>query len=213
MERELFDVLDCTGRRAGEVIGRDEAHASGAWHGAFHCLMVYPRGGRPAALFQRRAAEKKIAPGLLDVTVGGHYASGEDASSAGPREIAEELGLAVPYADLVPLGRRVALYCFTPGVREQEFQDVFLLPREGRPELLTLQPGEVDAVLEMDVETGIGMFGGGGPATGRLIDAAGAETEVMVRPEDFVPCIDSYYLKMLVLARRYCAGERTALAI
>ena len=69
--------------------------------------MVYPRAGSLNALFQRRSPAKKIAPGLFDVTVGGHYASGEDARAAGPREIAEELGMEVPYAALVPLGRRI----------------------------------------------------------------------------------------------------------
>jgi isopentenyldiphosphate isomerase len=212
MEDELFDVLDCSGRRTGETIERDAAHASGAWHGAFHCLIVYPRGGRPTALFQKRAAAKRIAPGLFDVSAGGHYASGEDAASAGPREIAEELGLSVPFGSLVPLGRRVFVHCFTPGVREMEFQDVFLLPLGGRPQGVRLQAGEVDALLELDVEEGIGLFGGGS-AAGRLIDAAGAETACSVRPAGFVPCLDNYYLKLLVLARRYLGGERSALAI
>lgn len=209
---EQFDVLDRAGRRTGEVVGRDAAHANGIWHGAFHCLMVYPREGGTAALFQRRSDAKQIAPGLFDVTVGGHYTSGEDARAAGPREIAEELGLAVPFAALVPLGRRIFVHEFAPGVRELEFQDVYLLPLDGRPGPLRLQAGEVDAVLELGVEEGIGLFSGG-TARGTLIDAAGSERSVPVHAEDFVPCADNYYLKLLVLARRYRNGERAALAI
>lgn len=213
MELELFDVLDCAGRRTGTVIDRDAAHATGAWHGAFHCLMAYPAAGEHRVLFQKRAAVKKIAPGLFDVTVGGHYASGEDAAAAGPREIAEELGLAVPFADLVPLGRRVFLLCPAPGIREQEIQDVFLLPRPGRPERMRLQPDEVDGMLELDVEAGIALFDSGGPASGTFIDRSGTTSPLTVRQEDFVPCLDRYYLKMLLLARRYLRGERSALAV
>ena len=209
---ELFDVLDGTGRRTGEVIGRDEAHANGVWHGSFHCLMIYPREGRPAALFQLRSATKQIAPGLFDVTVGGHYVSGEDARAAGPREIAEEIGLTVPYAALVPLGRRIFVHYFTAGVRELEFQDVFFLPLGSRPGRLRLQASEVEAMLELDVQEGIDLFSGGA-ARGTLIGAEGSERSVQLHPGDFVPCIDNYYLKLLVLARRYQNGERTALAI
>src|SRR5512143_1190983 len=92
---ETFDILDCRGRRTGEIIERGEAHRTGAWHGAFHCLVISERGGQGYALFQKRSLTKKIAPGKFDVSVGGHYTTGEDASVAGPREIREELGLDV----------------------------------------------------------------------------------------------------------------------
>jgi hypothetical protein len=144
--------------------------------------------------------------------VGGHYVSGEDARVAGPREIAEEIGLAVPFASLVPVGRRIFVHSFTPGVRELEFQDVFLLPLDSRPGRLRLQASEVEAVLELDAQEGIDLFSGGA-ASGTLIDADGSERPVQIHPGDFVPCIDNYYLKLLVLARRYQNGERTALAI
>jgi len=211
---EQFDVLDCTGRKTGARIGRDDAHANGVWHGAFHCLICYRREGRELALFQRRSREKKIAPGLFDVSVGGHYTAGEDAAVAGPREIREELGLTVPFSSLVPVGRRIFVYCFSPGVIEYEFQDVFLLPLDIRPARLVLQPGEVDAVLELDVEEGIRLFSGRmAAAHGVLTAGAGTEGLTTVGPAEFVPCIDSYYLKLLMLAQRYARGERDALAI
>jgi len=87
MVTEHFDVLDCAGRKTGRTIPRDDAHRTGVWHGAFHGLIVYERNNRKHALFQKRSANKKIAPGKFDVSVGGHYASGEDAKTAGPREI------------------------------------------------------------------------------------------------------------------------------
>lgn len=148
------------------------------------------------------------------MSVGGHYAAGEGAAAAGPREIREELGLTVPFTSLVPVGRRVFVYCFTPGVFEYEFQDVFLLPLDARPDRLVLQPGEVDALLELDVEQGIRLFSGKtAEANGVLAARTGEEGLATVGTAEFVPCIDSYYLKLLMLARRYSRGERETLVI
>jgi isopentenyldiphosphate isomerase len=211
---EFFDVLDCAGRKTGGRIGRDAAHAEGVWHGSFHCCMIYPRSGVACALFQLRSRSKLIAPGKFDVSVGGHYAAGEGPEIAGPREIGEELGLAVSFGQLVPVGKRTYVHCFTPGVREYEFQDVYLLPMAERPRGLLLQNEEVEGVLEMDIEQGIRLFSGQQEAAeGRFLGPGGEETIRTVMPPDFVPCLDNYYCRLLVLARRYFAGERQALAI
>lgn len=214
MDEEQFDVLDCTGRLTGSKIGRDDAHATGTWHGAFHCLLFFRREGRTLALFQLRSQEKKIAPGLFDVTVGGHYAAGETAEVAGPREIGEEIGLNVRFEQLIPLGRRTFVYCFTSAGKEFEFQDIFLLPLDGPPEGAALQAGEVDALLEMEVEQGIALFGGrAASAPGRLHFRTGGTEQRDVTAAEFVPCLDQYYLKLLLLVRRYAGGERELLAI
>ncbi len=214
MPEELFDILDCAGRKTGKTIPRDEAHRTGAWHGAFHCLIVYERDGRNYALFQLRSAEKLIAPGKFDVSVGGHYATGEDAKIAGPREIMEELGLDVKFDDLLPLGRRVFVYCFTPRIMEYEFQDVFLFPKPVRPEELVLQAGEVDAVLELDIERGIELLTGKLPVLECPLFAGKRIRErASISPKDFVPCLDNYYLKLLLLSRRHLNGEREPLVI
>jgi isopentenyldiphosphate isomerase len=211
---EHFDILDCTGRKTGEVIARDEAHRTGVWHGAFHCLIVSLRDGRGQALFQKRAARKKIAPNKFDVSVGGHYSAGEDAKVAGPREIGEELGLDVRFTELLPLGRRVFVYCSTPGVNECEFQDVFMLSRDIRVAGLKLQREELDGVVQMDVEQGISLFSGKTPFIEMMLIRPGGKDEPLsVSRDDFVPCLDNYYLKLLLLARRYVNGERELLVI
>ncbi len=201
--------------KTGELITRDEAHRTGVWHGAFHCMIVGERNGREYALFQRRSLLKKIAPGKLDVSVGGHYAAGEDAAAAGPREMREELGIDVRYADLIPIGRRVFVYCFTPGVKEFEFQDIFLLPRNKRQEeALTLQAEELDGVIFLDVEEGISLLSGQMPVvTTALCRSDGRNEPVRVSADDFVPCVDNYYLKLLMLVRRFLKGDHESLII
>lgn len=211
---EQFDVLDCTGRKTGALIERDRAHATGTWHGSFHCLITYPRKGRPVVLFQRRSLEKKIAPGAYDVSVGGHYSAGEGPELAGPREISEELGLNVSFASLLPLGKRIFVHCFTQSVQEYEFQDVFLLPLDRPPTDLALQPGEVDGALEMDVEDGLRLFSRSISALDcAVLEPDGTRKRALVREVDFVPCLDRYYLKLLQIVARHARGERSGLAI
>ena len=206
---ENFDILDCRGMKTGETLSRDEAHRTGAWHGAFHSLIIYERGGRGYALFQKRSPGKKIAPGKFDVSVGGHYGAGENAATAGPREIKEELGLDIRFDELLPVGRRVFVYCFAPGVKEYEFQDVFLLPKYVRPEEITLQKEEVDVLLEMEIEPGIRLFSREIPRVeGRFFRGESEAGLIPVSVEEFVPCLDNYYLKLLLLSQRYFGGER-----
>jgi len=211
---ELLDILDGTAKKTGGTIPRDEAHRSGIWHGAFHCLIIGERQGRGYAIFQKRSHEKLIAPDRYDVSVGGHYAAGEGPETAGPREIREELGLEVRFGDLVPLGKRVFVYCFTPGITEHEFQDVYLLRRDVNPGELTLQPGEVDAVLELDIERGIELHSGRKSMVGGTLVRPDLPAEaVAVSAREFVPSVDNYYLKLLLLAKRYLKGEREGLVV
>ncbi len=211
---EFFDKLDCRGVKTDAVISRDEAHRTGVWHGAFHCLIIGERNGQGYALFQKRSMAKKIAPGKFDVSVGGHYAAGEDAAIAGPREIKEEIGLVIRPEDLVSLGRRVFVYCFTPGTTEYEFQDVFLLYRTMDLNELALQREELDGVVEMNVDEGIALFSGRQAKIDAVILRADGPTERLpVSAVDFVPCLDNYYLKLLLLAKRYINGERELLLI
>jgi isopentenyldiphosphate isomerase len=211
---EFFDVLDCTAEKTGETIERNEAHRTGAWHGAFHCLIVSQRDGKWTVLFQKRSASKKIAPGKFDVSVGGHYSSGEDAHAAGPREIKEELGLDVAFSELIPLGRRVFTYCFTPGVRECEFQDVYLLHRDLGATDLSLQKEELDGVIQLDIDDGIALLSGSvRDIESSLIDPFGKTRVIRITSDAFVPCLDNYYLKLLLVAKRFASGDRHVLVI
>ncbi|HUL01054.1 MAG TPA: NUDIX domain-containing protein [Nitrospirota bacterium] len=212
---EYVDVLDCAANKTGEIITRYAAHRTGTWHGAFHCLIVYEREGQGYVLFQKRSMSKKIAPGKFDVSVGGHYASGEDAATAGPREIKEELGLDIKFKDLYPIGRRIFVHGQRRGIVEHEFQDVFLLLRPLVPHTLTLQQEELDGVIEMGVKEGIKLFSQKELQTPCLFyENRGASNSILsVSADDFVFCIDNYYLKLLLLTQRFLHGAHDPLVI
>jgi len=151
---------------------------------------------------------------MFDVSVGGHYAAGEDAREAGPREITEELGLNSNFRELVPLGRRIFVHCFSSGSKECEFQDVFLLPRDLELNQLKLQKEELDGALQVDIEEGIKLFSGRErEIKAPFIDLSGRISQVRVSADEFVPCLDRYYLKLLLLAKKYSKGPREPLAI
>ncbi len=146
--------------------------------------------------------------------MGGHYSAGEDAAVAGPREIQEELGIDVRFSDLLSVGRRILIYCFTPGFMEYEFQDVFLLHHDIQPEQFTLQREELDGTIELDVEQGIELF------SGKILRAqvhftktSGDMIPILITVDDFVPCLDNYFLKLLLLVRRYMNADREHLLI
>jgi isopentenyl-diphosphate Delta-isomerase len=89
---EYFDVLTADGTPTGESLPRDQVHSRGLWHGSVQAWVVNARG---ELLLQQRSHTKKTDPGLWDVSVCGHIASGDDAIAAAIREAQEELGLTI----------------------------------------------------------------------------------------------------------------------
>ena len=126
---ELLDVYDEWGTHLG-VEGRDVVHRDGLWHHGFHLWVV----AGDEVLLQRRSARKLTHPGLLDATAAGHIGAGEDVLAGGMREVGEELGVAYPESELVPLGVRAMSDRVGPGDRlvNREFQHVYVVA-DARP--------------------------------------------------------------------------------
>lgn len=102
METEKLKVFDENRNLLG-IETREEVHRNGYWHETFHCWIVSREEGADRIYLQLRSSDKKDFPGLLDITAAGHLLSTETVHD-GVREVAEELGLAVSFEDLVPLG-------------------------------------------------------------------------------------------------------------
>ena len=102
---EMLDIYDELNRYLG-VKERASVHRDGDWHRVFHCWVVWRDAqGSDWLLLQRRGAHKPTFPLHLAVTVGGHYQAGESVED-GLREVREELGVYLPFAALIPCGRR-----------------------------------------------------------------------------------------------------------
>jgi len=145
---ELLEVFDATGRPTGRARTRAEIHLAGDWHLAFHCWIVR-RGGREVVL-QRRALGKDTFGGCWDAAAAGHWRFGETPAEAA-REIAEELGIHVPFSDLRPRSVERTSRHFANGLTDREFHQVYVL-QDDRP--LTdyrPDPTEVIGVAAFDV--------------------------------------------------------------
>ena len=97
--RELVDVID----EAGNVIGtatRAEVRAQNLWHRSVFIVVVT---SADELVVHQRADWKDIWPSRWDVGFGGVVDAGEGFDDAAVRELAEEAGVTIAPADLVPL--------------------------------------------------------------------------------------------------------------
>lgn len=183
---------------------REAVHRLGFWHQTFDCWLVRP-DPVPRVLFQRRSLAKLDYPGLWDTSVGGHIQAGESVSD-GVREIREELGVEVAWSAVHPLGTRVKASS-TLGRRDYEFQEVHLVELALDGCAFAPDWAEVSGLTWIGVAEGLAFFQGRQPSIEAEIyhGVAGLGTETL-RIEDFVPCLDRYYQRVLIMAERYLAG-------
>lgn len=207
---EVFDILDpVTGYPTGQIKARSLVHAEGDWHGAFHLWLVN-NSKEPMMYLQRRKEDKDVAPGYLDVPVGGHYRSGEKMAD-GVREVEEEIGLTVKLEDLTPLGKRLVVYR-EEGIKNNELIDVFLYKTDLRIEAFQLQPEELAGFYEIPVREMLKLF----TVEGYSYQAQGVEVlnrqtqphQLNVTKRSFVPSIDAYAYKVAIQVERYFEGKQ-----
>ncbi|MFC6871719.1 NUDIX hydrolase [Haloechinothrix salitolerans] len=140
---------------------KKEAHRQGLWHRTFSALALNP--------ITRRIMLQKKAPGrysfdrpdYADITVGGHYHAGETIPD-GIREVHEELGLDIEYADLHPIGLRQTAVTLAPDYIEREFQHWHLLPLGIDLDAIPLADAEVSGLVDLDIDDAIALAEGAG---------------------------------------------------
>jgi len=89
---EILDVVDEQDRVIGQKL-RSELYAAGQKN--FRVVNAFIEDSRGLILIPRRSQERKMFPGALDTSVGGHVLAGEDYLDALIRETREECGLDV----------------------------------------------------------------------------------------------------------------------
>jgi isopentenyldiphosphate isomerase len=154
---ELLEVFDRAGQGTGRAKARSTIHLDGDWHQAFHCWIVRSASGE--IVLQQRAAGKDTFPNCWDAAAAGHWRFGETPAEAA-REIGEELGLDVSFADLTYRGCERMARRFPNGLIDREHHQVYVLDCalplvDYRPD-----PREVRAVAAFRSADLLGLLGG-----------------------------------------------------
>ncbi len=101
MVTESWDVYDRAGNKTGQTRGRDEKFRPDEYGLCASLWIARPDG---KLLIQKRAPQKKYAPGKWSIT-GGVVRAGETSAQGCLREVAEEIGLELNPEDIEFLNR------------------------------------------------------------------------------------------------------------
>lgn len=131
---EKRDIYDLYGHKTGKITDRWSPLGEGEFCRTV-CVCVFNSKGE--LLIQKRSADKKLWPGMWDVSAAGAAQVGENGQQAAERELLEEMGITADFSNVRP---RLTTY-FRDG-----FSDVFFLVTDLDPNGLTVQTEEVTAV-------------------------------------------------------------------
>ena len=146
---ELVDLYDENRLPLGRTAERHAPKGPGEHRIVVHVCVFDSRG---RMLIQKRTLEKRIWPGLWDVTVGGGVDAGETSRQGAVREVGEELGY-----DLDLIGLRPAVTVNFEG----GFDDFFVVTRDLDLGDLRLQKEEVSDVRWATLEETLAMLENG----------------------------------------------------
>jgi len=143
MDDEYLDILDEHGQPVGKSCLKSVAHQKGYFHPTVH-VWFYTKQG--AVLLQKRGANKQTFPNFWDVSVAGHVGAGESIETAALREVKEEIGLEIHVEDLTKIDVRKNVNLHPNGIKDCEFQHVFLIELKASLDDMCMQVDEVDSL-------------------------------------------------------------------
>lgn len=146
---ELIDILTPEGILTGTTALKSEAHAHGWFHATVHIWLFT---SDKKILLQKRALNKKVFPGLWDISVAGHISAGEEILTSAKREVFEEIGLNIEEKDLIKIGTRIHQVSHENGIQDNEFHHVFIGELKVPISALTLQEEEVAGIQLFDLD-------------------------------------------------------------
>lgn len=206
MADELIDIYDVNHNHIGTAM-KSEAHAKGLWHNNIHCWIFDPK--KKLVLFQLRAADKKVDPSKLDISVAGHVGAGEDVADTCVREVSEELGMYCSVDELQFIGiHRDVIQ--SGDIQNCEFGHTYLLQRNIDIDEFILQEEEVAGAYVMALDDCFKLFAG----EVETISGVGVEigqNGTLKRdfvPSDFAQFDSSYMITIMVMIERVIEGKK-----
>ena len=206
---ELLEVVTSDGRSTGRLLPRFRIHREGQWHRTRTVWVVLTREPNgPALLLQQRGFTKDTWGGLLDVSSAGHLAPDDPDPW---RELEEELGVRPDRGPLIALGTRRAQWTHRrDGLVDRELQDLWLWLAPLSLEDLRPQPGEIEALLSLDLEVVADLDRPETSTPARRLDAVTGEiAPAVVTSPELTPGLGPYATHLAHLAGRALSGERS----
>jgi len=191
-----------------ELLGTCEkklAHKLGMWHEVFTCQFINQK--KKTAIFQIKNHNNKNIndKDLIEITVGGHYRSGEKIED-GIRELKEETGIDVDFKQLKYLGVRQVATTVNPNYIVREFQHIFLCFTDKEITEFNCNDNEVTEFIEFNIDELIELLLG---KSEYIFGNIGKE-RIKITLENFVDSYlkgDKLYLRLLIAAKRYINEE------
>ncbi|OEH93784.1 NUDIX hydrolase [Bacillus solimangrovi] len=199
MDTEKLKIYDDNRNPIG-VATRKEVHEKGYWHEAIHCWFVSKIEGVYYIFLQKRSANKKDYPNLLDITAAGHLLAHETIHD-GVREIEEEIGISISFDELISLGV-IDYSVMRADFIDKELANVFLYESELDLDDFTLQEDEVSGIVRIMFEDFCNLWLGKQDfvkVQGYEIDINGKRINVddRINKEQFVPHELTYYKSII----------------
>ena len=146
---EYLDILDELGNPIGNTALKSEVHQKGYFHATVH-IWFYTETGK--VLFQKRGDTKETFPNYWDVSVAGHVMAEETIINAAIREVDEEIGLTIKAPQLNKIDIRKSINMHPNGIKDCEFQNVFLCKLDIALDKLNKQDEEVDDLCLLSLD-------------------------------------------------------------
>lgn len=192
---EYIDAYDDSNKFIGSF-DRNTIHKKGLWHNTFQCWVVKNTEEKQTLLFQKRHTLKDTFPNLYDTSAAGHLVSGES-TREGVRELREELGIEVPFDNLIYLGSMRQIKCWQDYI-DKEIYNIFMLNSSCELKKYIVQREEICGLIEVSIDDFKKLI------EGKImsIHAAGfefdteenmVEVNINLKYEDFVPHEKEYY--------------------
>lgn len=150
-KKTYLDVYDETGTDIVDKKTYDQVHRNGLWHKGVHVWIINDQN---ELLIQKRSISVQTYPGLYESSATGHIDLKKTSIETAIEECKEELGLSFLESDFEYVGTILDQFENLEGtLKNNEFDDVYLVRKNIKREDLTLSQAEVGEVIYVDAKT------------------------------------------------------------
>lgn len=207
MAEELLTIYDAFNNPVGTA-SRSDIHTNGLWHRSVNFIVFDSK--KRTAVFQDSNTLDTFNPDDFFVKMNGGHARNEDILTEVSRELDEELGLKIDFADDVHfLGKYQVSFEPTKDFINREFMYFYLTAFSNAFEKIQMDKIEVKSIFEIDIDEAVDLLVGDKKMVQVIArDVAGDRTILNFTNHSFKNFTDdSLYLRIFLALQDFCNGR------